>query len=119
MRMWMVDPEIMCRKHLLGEHVECHMFVGTLRKKKKVDGYFKNDLFEPTSLFARHEQLSREMQRRGYKHNSLMDSKEVENLIINLPANIINVQTSLKDLIGRCPDCLKRFQKLNGTEELI
>ena len=22
MRMWMVNPKIMCRKHLLGEHVE-------------------------------------------------------------------------------------------------
>jgi hypothetical protein len=25
--MWMVDPRIMCRNHLLGEHAEIHMFV--------------------------------------------------------------------------------------------
>ena len=32
MRMWMVDPQIMCRQHLLGEHTEMHMFVGTLKR---------------------------------------------------------------------------------------
>lgn len=25
--MWGVDPSAMCRNHLLGEHVEMHMFV--------------------------------------------------------------------------------------------
>ena len=30
MRMWMVNPGFMCNKHLLGEHVECHMLVGHL-----------------------------------------------------------------------------------------
>lgn len=25
MRMWMVDPTIMCRQHLLGEHYELHV----------------------------------------------------------------------------------------------
>jgi hypothetical protein len=30
MRMWMVPPKVMCRKHLLGEHVEIHMLAGSL-----------------------------------------------------------------------------------------
>lgn len=30
MRMWMVDPKIMCRKHLLGEHLELHMLAGCI-----------------------------------------------------------------------------------------
>ena len=25
MRMWMVNPKMMCNKHLLGEHVELHL----------------------------------------------------------------------------------------------
>ena len=32
MRMWNVDPKLMCNKHLLGEHVEMHMFFGTIQK---------------------------------------------------------------------------------------
>ena len=39
MRMWMVDPKKMCRKHLLGEHVEIHMMVGTLLKGRSIDGF--------------------------------------------------------------------------------
>ena len=32
MRQWYVPAECMCRQHLLGEHCEHHMFVGTLKK---------------------------------------------------------------------------------------
>ena len=39
MRMWMVNPEILCRKHLLGEHVELHMLVGWIIKGKSIQGY--------------------------------------------------------------------------------
>jgi Pyrimidine dimer DNA glycosylase len=34
MRMWLVDPRLMCSQHLLGEHVELHMLVGSLNRKK-------------------------------------------------------------------------------------
>ena len=44
MRMWMVDPKIMCRKHLLGEHVEHHMFVGTINKRISIVGYLRDNL---------------------------------------------------------------------------
>jgi hypothetical protein len=39
MRMWMVWPELMCRKHLLGEHVEIHMLLGALNKGHRVQGF--------------------------------------------------------------------------------
>ncbi len=35
----MVDPTIMCRNHLLGEHVEIHMFVGTIDQGQSVRGF--------------------------------------------------------------------------------
>ncbi len=50
MRQWLCDPKILCNKHLLGEHVEHHMFVGTLKAKKNVDGYVRNNLLEISSL---------------------------------------------------------------------
>lgn len=61
MRMWMVNPRIMCRQHLLGEHVEIHMFIGTLNRKKSVKGYLEKGLLEIHNLYARHEILVEEM----------------------------------------------------------
>ena len=34
--MWNIKTEKMCNQHLLGEHVEMHMFVGTLNKNKSI-----------------------------------------------------------------------------------
>ena len=83
MRQWMVDPSIMCQKHLCGEHLEHHMLLGTLRKGIKVDGYLKNNLFEPRSLFERHKAISEEMIRRGYKHQSPLIEEDCS-CILNL-----------------------------------
>lgn len=111
MRMWMVDPRIMCRKHLLGEHVEMHMFLGHLKRRKKVDGYLKNNCLQMRSIYQRHEDLAKEMIDRGYKHNSPMKELDFE-CIYDYPNEQIywKVQEvqSLKDLLDRCPDCRQR-----------
>ena len=70
MRMWMVDPKKMCRKHLLGEHVEIHMMAGTLLKGRSIDGFLERGLLEPQSARKRHDALAAEMQARGYNHAS-------------------------------------------------
>ena len=70
MRLWLVDPKLLCRKHLLGEHVECHMFVGALNKGKSVKGFLRNGLFHGPALKNRHEELAAEIERRGYNHKS-------------------------------------------------
>ena len=38
MRMWMVNPQLMCNKHLLGEHGELHKFLHNWVKHHKIDG---------------------------------------------------------------------------------
>ena len=76
MRMWMVDPSLLCRKHLLGEHVECHMFVGTINKNISIKGYIEKGLCEPDKLEFRHNQLSEEMIKRGYNHLSELPKYE-------------------------------------------
>ena len=77
MRMWMIDPKMLCKKHLLGEHVELHMFVGTINKNKKLDGYKKNGLVEVHNIKLRHRELAAEMIARGMNHQSpLVDFKE-------------------------------------------
>src|ERR1051325_3887978 len=71
MRMWMVDPRVLCRKHLLGEHVELHMLVASMRNGISLQGFFDNKLIETHNVVRRQDQLVREMKRRGFKHASL------------------------------------------------
>jgi hypothetical protein len=70
MRMWMVNPKRMCRKHLLGEHVELHMLLGSLRKNRSIQGFLDAGLLQPQAVNQRHEALVEEMEARGYKHSS-------------------------------------------------
>jgi hypothetical protein len=65
MRMWMVDTTTMCRKHLLGEHVETHMILGTLKSGIRLDGYARNNLLELKSFKKRHDKIAVEIVRRG------------------------------------------------------
>lgn len=105
MRMWMVDPRGMCRKHLLGEHVELHMIVGSLIKKKQLDGFVDKNCLEMKSLGPRHLALSQEMKRRGYNHMSPMPEWirfEASEKVIN---SRVNHKAALKDLHKRCPEC--------------
>ena len=76
MRIWDVDPALLCRQHLLGEHRELHGLwnIHTLGKR----GY---RLHPETArwegrlaaLHARHSALVAEMERRGYAHASPLD----------------------------------------------
>lgn len=114
MRQWMVDPKIMCQKHLCGEHLEHHMFIGTLRKKIKVDGYIENNLFEPRSLHQRHKELAEEMIRRGYNHKSPLreiDCSCITHLSTEQQYWEIDKAAAFEDLIGRCPECEKRYKE--------
>ncbi len=70
MRMWMIDPKLMCRKHLLGEHRELHALVGILKKGTGIQGYLDNNLIETHNIVNRHEELVKEMTNRGYSHKS-------------------------------------------------
>jgi len=91
MRLWLVNPKIMCRKHLLGEHLECHMFVGTLNKGISVEGYVSKGLLETSKLKERHDALAYEIISRGYKHNSPL--KEFKDIGVGE----INKENSLKE----------------------
>ena len=114
MRMWMVNPKIMCQKHLCGEHLETHMFLGSLKKRKKLTGFLNNNLFEPRSLLVRHDQLASEMGSRGYNHKSEIGWAEFYRAYNTLETMQekhwdIDKESALKDLLSRCPECRKRF----------
>jgi len=106
-RQWHTPTSIMCRKHLLGEHVEHHMLLGTFRKKKSVSGFIKNNCLEPISLKERHDEIVAEMIKRGYNHKSDLDFSlsDIDYLSWDEQTTIIDRESSLKDLISRCKDC--------------
>ena len=107
MRMWMVDPRIMCRQHLLGEHAEIHMFIGTISRGKSVRGYLEKGLLEVHSLYARHEELVEEMKRRGYNHSSGIDEKwkNAEK------RGAIDRKKNLEELLKCCSRCKLRYSE--------
>ncbi len=104
MRMWMVDPEIMCQKHLGGEHVECHMLVGSLLKGISLKGYAEKGVLEVHSIKDRHDVLAAEMSRRGMNHKSPLPA------FVDPIFGHINREWSLNELLKRCPRCQKRWE---------
>lgn len=113
MRMWLVSAESLCRRHLLGEHVEIHMFLGAMQKGVSMVGYVANNLLEPLALYHRHQDLAVEMRKRGYHHESPLDEDFVNKIIDSLPMSIkmatVDRASARKDLHDRCPDCRRRF----------
>lgn len=112
----MVNPKILCQKHLCGMHLELHMFVGSIKKGVSMKGFIENDLLEPTSIKQCHESISNEMLRRGYNHRSLLDDKDVQYALQSLNEKYlyhkIDQQNSLNELINRCPKCKERYLNL-------
>jgi hypothetical protein len=115
MRMWMVDPRIMCRKHLLGEHLEIHMFASVIKEKKQISGYIKGNLLEIQSLETRHKELAQEMVRRGYRHQTPLEfspDKEAQHLDPEQRNKKIDPTESLRVLISRCNECKNQYHHL-------
>lgn len=99
MRMWKVDVKKMCNKHLLGEHVELHMFVGTILKNKSLNGYVEKGLIETSYIVRRHQELAAEMRRRGMRHQSKLPDFEVDDI------GEIDVEANEIELRRRCKNC--------------
>lgn len=79
MRIWDIHPRKLCRNHLLGEHRELHAMWAVITENKK--GYsmhpetlrWKGKL---KAMYARHEELVNEMNRRGFVHKSSLDKRK-------------------------------------------
>jgi len=101
--MWGVDPIKICNRHLLGEHVEMHMFVGTIKNGISIDGYIKKGLVSPKLLKIRHDILAYEMIKRGMNHQSP---------IVDFFDNREGFITPLaeKELFSRCENCRSRIE---------
>jgi len=83
MRIWDINPKELCRQHLLGEHRELHAIWSILVNGKK--GYRRHPetqrwIGKKMALYLRHEQLIKEMEKRGYRHYSPLDKRRASGL---------------------------------------
>jgi hypothetical protein len=83
LRIWDIEPERLCRQHLLGEHRELHALWVILTKNKK--GFARHPETarwrgKLKALYQRHEALVEEMQRRGYRHQTPLSIEEAVGL---------------------------------------
>ncbi|HEU5451124.1 MAG TPA: pyrimidine dimer DNA glycosylase/endonuclease V [Terriglobales bacterium] len=102
----MVSPATMCRKHLLGEHVEIHMAVASLRLGKSVDGFVAKGLLQLEKLRSRHDELVREMETRGYRHNSPLGE------VPRRRGGKVDRQSNARELARRCGECRRLMKSL-------
>lgn len=109
MRMWMVDPARMCDKHLLGEHVELHMFIGAMKRGTGMRGFLENNLLEPLAMLGRHDAIVDEMEKRCMRHKSPMTSYEVVHALSMLTDDErrvkIDREAAHTELMNRCAKC--------------
>lgn len=89
------------------------MFVTHLNLNKGVEGFLKNGLLEIHKLQFRHDEIVREMERRGYQHKS--ELLPLNNLRV---AGSINREENLKILFERCHECRQR-QELEKVQEKV
>lgn len=117
MRMWMTNPELMCRQHLIGEYRELFTFVGTLRNKKSIKGYINNDLLEPLSLMKRYIELKNEMIRRNYKPKKefTFDNSMLDYLTDDFKNHKIDEENSTGLLFERCKNCRLLQEKIENA----
>lgn len=113
--MWGVKPEHMCTQHLLGEHNEMHMLVGSIRKHPHGEaiakGHAEKGQINTARIQERHDELAEEMENRGMEHDSPMDyddELDVGEVDAERDPSIgpSNIQDELAD---RCEDCRARI----------
>ncbi|MDD5209812.1 MAG: pyrimidine dimer DNA glycosylase/endonuclease V [Elusimicrobiales bacterium] len=107
MRIWDLEPALLCRSHLLGEHRELHCIWTVITQGKK--GYSRHPetlrwVGRLKALYLRHEKLVSEMESRGYNHKSPLDKKialgsSIQDQYIDSP------RRQLKLLAGKNCDC--------------
>lgn len=109
MRMWMIKPELLCDKHLLGEHGEIHkhrhIFVKGYSIKNRVQCPAQ---IVPEHMEVRHNELAKEMTARGMKHASSYSQPDLCNYTLEEAMPEIDIIYNIKDLSERCGNCRQK-----------
>lgn len=114
MRQWHVPTHLMCRQHLLGEHVEHHMFVGHIKAGRALGKFLVYGLVEVDTLKTRHIEIVTEMKKRGYNHDDLKDVV-FDNILYQGENGRVDIPNNCAELWTRCEKC-REIMKNNGFD---
>jgi hypothetical protein len=112
--MWMIDPKILCRDHLCGEHYEIHKHRHNFVKHHSITGRIAGNACEPMAMKKRHDELVIEMLRRGYNHKSSYEQPDLDYLTEYERTYKVDIKESLLLLLDRCTKCKKRYEELSN-----
>jgi hypothetical protein len=104
MRIWDINPKILCRNHLLGEHRELHAIWEILTENKSGYAHHPETLRwkgKLKALYIRHSYLVREMEKRGYNHRSPLNRDlavgySIQNCYVDSVEDQINILRNKK-----------------------
>ena len=114
MRMWRINPSLLCTKHLLGNHGEIHKHKHNFEKHHSISGRISPIvLIEPENMQLDHDELAQEMLRRGYNHNSPYQQPDLSYLKDSERYAKVDLDYNINDLMSRCPECRKRIEEYN------
>lgn len=110
-RMWCVDPQLLCRQHLLGEHNEMHKLVGSIRAGHSIDGYVEAGQVDTSRIQSRHDELANELVRRGFTHDSPLSYDD------DIDRGAVDPAANRTELADRCEACARRILQADGSME--
>lgn len=116
MRMWMVDPELLCHQHLLGEHRELHTLVGTMAVGNSLYGYLVDGLVDPHQIQERHDALVAEFRRRGWPSGAdhRTPIRQPEHFFLEADP-CVDPEANIQELRRRCAACKERQDSHEAT----
>ena len=99
MRIWDFSPSKLCRNHLLGEHRELHAMWIIITENKQGYAHHPETIRwreKLNAMYIRHEELVKEMDRRGYNHKSPLDKrkatgKSIQDVFVDMPSKQIEI----------------------------
>ena len=116
MRMWMVDPSLLCKNHLLGEHYELHCIIGAIETNPEwVKRLIKHGYIEMDKIESRHRKLVRDGRFKD-KTPLKFDYSKVSK---QFPPGEVDREKSIRDLKQRCEHCKRRIEDANSLQTRI
>jgi len=99
MRIWDLPPSKLCRNHLLGEHRELHAMWIIITENKKGYAHHPETIRwrgKLKAMYLRHEELVKELDKRGYDHKSPLDKRKAtgkskQDVFVDLPSKQIKI----------------------------
>ena len=99
MRIWDLPPSKLCRNHLLGEHRELHAMWIIITENKKGYAHHPETIRwrgKLKAMYLRHEELVKELDKRGYNHKSPLDKRKAtgkskQDVFVDLPSKQIKI----------------------------